>query len=103
MAAAVPVTALALDMLFHNGLAQGDVVLSVRVDPNALSVLASYDGEAVHPPEDRPDPESLLGTPAERVAVMAYLLGRLADDAQFTTPAEPALHRAPVRSVNGGG
>lgn len=84
VAAAVPVTALALDMLFHNGLAQGDVVLSVRVDPNALSVLASYDGEAVHPPEDRPDPESLLGTPAERVAVMAYLLGHLADDAQFT-------------------
>lgn len=84
IAAAVPVTAMALDMLFNNQHANGPVELSVRVDPSALAVLITYDGAPIHPPEDLPPHDALLGTPAERVAFVAYMLGHLAEDAEFT-------------------
>ncbi|WP_341989410.1 solute carrier family 23 protein [Azorhizobium sp. AG788] len=83
IAAAIPVTAQALEMLHDNGIAEGDVELRARFDETHLDVYLLYDGAPMEAPKSRPAPEALLGDAKEVASFAAYMLQRLSDRVTF--------------------
>lgn len=83
IAAAIPVTAQALEMLHDNAIADGEIELRARFDETHLDIYLLYHGPVMEAPKQRPAPEALLGDASEVAGFAAYMLQRLSDRVTF--------------------